>query len=417
MIGTGASAVQLLPGIVDQVGRSRCTSAPRTGRPAEQRADQPRGAGGDQGQLRRARRAGPLDVRRLRPSRRHPGHLRGHQGTALGVLRGALEPAWLRQAVQQLQRHAGRPQGQRRVLRVPRREDPRARDDPATAEKLIPKDHGYGMKRPPMETGYYEAYNLPNLKLVDLHETPIERITETGIVTSEGEEQFDVIIWATGFDAVTGALTRMGLVGTGDSGSRSCGPRTPHLPRGPHPALPEPAVRRWAPLPLRERPPRHRGPGRLRDRAGRARDRARLRPGRAPRAAEEEWTEHVLRPPARSSWPTRWFRGANIPGKADRFLLYWAGSSTPGQARRGGHQRLRGVPAGGRAGHGQDSVRPAPHLRAAAWAGLPMVAGGSLGRSPRARRVASSWGMPTSCRLTGMPSARPQGTRGRGRPG
>ena len=43
-------------------------------------------------------------------------------------------------------------------------------DDPATAEKLIPKDHGYGMKRPPMETGYYEAYNRPNVSLVDLND-------------------------------------------------------------------------------------------------------------------------------------------------------------------------------------------------------------------------------------------------------
>ena len=48
-------------------------------------------------------------------------------------------------------------------------------NEPATAEKLIPKDHGYGMKRPPMETGYYEAYNRPNVTLVDLHATPIER--------------------------------------------------------------------------------------------------------------------------------------------------------------------------------------------------------------------------------------------------
>ena len=83
-------------------------------------------------------------------------------------------------------------------------------DDPATADKLIPKDHGYGMKRPPMETGYYEAFNRANVSLVDLNETPIERVTETGIVTADGEQTFDLIIWATGFDAVTGALTRHG---------------------------------------------------------------------------------------------------------------------------------------------------------------------------------------------------------------
>ncbi len=86
-------------------------------------------------------------------------------------------------------------------------------NDPETAEKLIPKDHGYAMKRPPMETGYYEAYNLPTVHLVDLKAEPILRITETGVETPAGEQEFDIIIWATGFDAVTGALTRMGIVG------------------------------------------------------------------------------------------------------------------------------------------------------------------------------------------------------------
>jgi cation diffusion facilitator CzcD-associated flavoprotein CzcO len=88
-------------------------------------------------------------------------------------------------------------------------------DDPAVAEKLIPTDHGFGMRRPPMETHYYEAYNQPNVHLVDLHETPITTITETGIETSDGERTFDVIVWATGFDGFTGALTRMDVVGEG----------------------------------------------------------------------------------------------------------------------------------------------------------------------------------------------------------
>jgi len=88
-------------------------------------------------------------------------------------------------------------------------------DDPAVAEKLIPTDHGFGMRRPPMETGYYEAYNQPNVHLVDLHETPITTITEHGIETSDGERAFDIIVWATGFDGFTGALTRMDVVGEG----------------------------------------------------------------------------------------------------------------------------------------------------------------------------------------------------------
>ena len=55
---------------------------------------------------------------------------------------------------------------------------------PTVAEKLIPKDHGFGIQRVPMETFYYEAYNKPNVHLVDIQETPIERITPTGIRTS-----------------------------------------------------------------------------------------------------------------------------------------------------------------------------------------------------------------------------------------
>ena len=88
-------------------------------------------------------------------------------------------------------------------------------DDPVIAEKLIPTDHGFGMRRPPMETFYYEAYNRPNVHLVDLNETPIVTITEAGIETSDGERAFDIIVWATGFDGFTGALTRMDVVGEG----------------------------------------------------------------------------------------------------------------------------------------------------------------------------------------------------------
>ena len=56
--------------------------------------------------------------------------------------------------------------------------------DPVVAEKLIPKNHGFGTRRVPLETGYYEVYNQPNVELVDVNETPIERITPRGIKTS-----------------------------------------------------------------------------------------------------------------------------------------------------------------------------------------------------------------------------------------
>ena len=87
-------------------------------------------------------------------------------------------------------------------------------DDPKTAKDLVPT-HPYGAKRPPTADGYYEAYNQPNVDLVNLRETPIEAFTEKGIRTSAGELEFDMIVLATGFDAITGAFTRMEIRGAG----------------------------------------------------------------------------------------------------------------------------------------------------------------------------------------------------------
>jgi cation diffusion facilitator CzcD-associated flavoprotein CzcO len=87
--------------------------------------------------------------------------------------------------------------------------------DPAVAEKLIPKNHGFGTRRVPLETGYYEVYNQPNVELVDVNDTPIERITPTGIRTSDRAYEFDIIIYATGFDAITGAFDRIDIRGAG----------------------------------------------------------------------------------------------------------------------------------------------------------------------------------------------------------
>jgi cation diffusion facilitator CzcD-associated flavoprotein CzcO len=87
--------------------------------------------------------------------------------------------------------------------------------DPAVAGKLIPKNHGFGTRRVPLETRYYEVYNQPNVKLVDIKETPIERITPKGIKTSDAEYEFDMIIYATGFDAITGSFHRIDIRGTG----------------------------------------------------------------------------------------------------------------------------------------------------------------------------------------------------------
>ena len=85
--------------------------------------------------------------------------------------------------------------------------------DPVTAEKLIPKDHGFGVQRVPLETNYFEAYNRDNVHLVDISETPLERVTETGLRTSARDYDFDIIIYSTGFDAITGAYDQIDITG------------------------------------------------------------------------------------------------------------------------------------------------------------------------------------------------------------
>jgi cation diffusion facilitator CzcD-associated flavoprotein CzcO len=85
--------------------------------------------------------------------------------------------------------------------------------DPAVAEKLIPKDHGFGVQRVPLETRYYEAFNRPNVHLVDLGETPLTCVTETGLRTTARDYAFDIIVYATGFDAITGAFDHIDIRG------------------------------------------------------------------------------------------------------------------------------------------------------------------------------------------------------------
>ena len=85
--------------------------------------------------------------------------------------------------------------------------------DQRVAEKLIPTDHPFGAKRVPMETNYYEAYNKDSVHLVDIRETPIVEVTATGIKTTDTFYELDVIIYATGFDAVTGSLDRIDIKG------------------------------------------------------------------------------------------------------------------------------------------------------------------------------------------------------------
>ena len=193
--------------------------------------------------------------------------------------------------------------------------------DPVVAEMLAPKDHMFGSKRLPCESGYYEVYNQDNVLLVDVKKAPIQRITENGIQTADAHYEFDVIIYATGYDAVTGSLNRMSIQGQGGLTLQekfAAGPRTfmgiqsvgfPNLftvnaaSVGNFVRAAEPLVE-W-----------------ISECVAYVRDNGYhcIQPTQL---AEDDWTQHmidggenILRTQA-----DNWFVGANIPGKA-RFLL------------------------------------------------------------------------------------------------
>jgi len=88
-------------------------------------------------------------------------------------------------------------------------------DDPVTAERLKPRGYPIFARRPCLDTGYYEAYNRPNVTLSDCLTDPILRITETGIETQSGTVELDIIIAATGYDALTGAMLAIDIKGRG----------------------------------------------------------------------------------------------------------------------------------------------------------------------------------------------------------
>ena len=86
-------------------------------------------------------------------------------------------------------------------------------DAPETAEALCPTTYPVGTKRPCLDTGYYATFNLPHVRLVDLQRQPISSITESGIATTDESFDVDAIVYATGFDAVTGALVAVDIEG------------------------------------------------------------------------------------------------------------------------------------------------------------------------------------------------------------
>jgi len=206
--------------------------------------------------------------------------------------------------------------------------------DPVVAEMLVPKDHPFGSKRLPCETGYYDVYNQDNVLLVDVRQAPIERITPKGIKTSDAEYELDVIIFATGYDAVTGSLTRIDIHGEGGQTIKDKfaeGPRTylglqsagfpnlftmPGAGAGNFTRGCEPVVE-W-----------------VTDCIGYMRENEFTRISATPEA-EEAWTKYVAEASANllRTKANSWFVGANIPGKA-RVLLGSPDSAPVTRAKR-----------------------------------------------------------------------------------
>ncbi|MEU1953560.1 flavin-containing monooxygenase [Nocardia rhamnosiphila] len=102
-------------------------------------------------------------------------------------------------------------------------------DDPEVADQLIPTDHPIGTKRIVTDTGYFQTYNRANVTLVNLRRTPITQITESGMRTGDASYELDILVFATGFDAMTGSLSRIdirGRAGRELTAEWSAGPRT-----------------------------------------------------------------------------------------------------------------------------------------------------------------------------------------------
>ena len=202
--------------------------------------------------------------------------------------------------------------------------------DPVTAEKLSPRTFPVGTKRPCLDTGYYATFNSPHVHLVDLRETPLVEFTEAGLRTSEREYEFDAIVFATGFDAMTGALTAIdirGRDGVSLAATWAGGPRTylglavagfPNLFTVTGPLSPsvlsnmvvsiEQHVDWITDCVLHLRAAGHTAI-------------------EATAAAQDGWVQHVAEVGAHTLFPTAesWYMGSNVPGKPRVFYAYIGG--------------------------------------------------------------------------------------------
>ncbi|MBV9521436.1 MAG: NAD(P)/FAD-dependent oxidoreductase [Alphaproteobacteria bacterium] len=203
--------------------------------------------------------------------------------------------------------------------------------DPATAAVLADIDHPFAAKRPPIDTGYFETFNRENVALVDLRKAPIECITLTGIRTQTRSFDLDIIVFATGFDAMTGPLLRMDIRGRDGISLKdawSAGPRSylglqvagfPNLFTVTGPG--SPSVLCNMPVAIEQHVEWITDCIAYLRRKGLERIEARTE-------AADRWVEHVnaaanatLLPLAKHSW----YLGANVPGKPRVFMPYAGG--------------------------------------------------------------------------------------------
>ena len=202
--------------------------------------------------------------------------------------------------------------------------------DRQTADDLTPKAYPYATKRPCIDTNYYETYNRENVSLVNLRRTPIETITETGIETSDGAREFDAIVYATGFDAMTGPLLRVDI--RGRSGKRLVdawidGPRSylgiaihgfPNLFTITGPSSPSVLSNMLVSI--------EQHVDWVSDCIGWMNENGKtaIEPSDA---AERNWAEHTAHLAGMTLFPQAdsWYMGANVPGKPRMFLAYVGG--------------------------------------------------------------------------------------------
>jgi cyclohexanone monooxygenase len=202
--------------------------------------------------------------------------------------------------------------------------------DPAVAEILAPKGYPIGTKRICVDTDYFETFNRDNVTLVDVRDAPIEAITAKGVRTRHGEVEVDAIVFATGFDAMTGALTRIDIRGRGGLGLAEKwedGPRTylglmtagfPNLFMITGPGSPSVLSNMIVSI--------EQHVDWLTECLAHLRARG-LETIEATREAEEQWVKHVNEVADRTLYPAAnsWYMGANIPGKPRVFMPYIGG--------------------------------------------------------------------------------------------